>query len=114
MIPSSPRSRLQLPRAGGVAYAAQESWILNETIRDNILFGSPYDEERYRKGEFLQDAAHISQSLMESCLVIYQCALEHDLMLFKAGDHTEVGEKGLTLRYVLNPAQCPTSLSTAL
>ena len=37
-----------MPR--GVAYTAQESWVQNETIRDNILFGSPYDEERYEKG----------------------------------------------------------------
>ena len=29
--------------------------------------------------------------------VIYQCGLEHDLSLFKAGDRTEVGEKGITL-----------------
>jgi len=32
--------------------------------------------------------------------VLYQCALEKDLDLFEAGDKTEVGEKGLTLRYV--------------
>jgi hypothetical protein len=31
-------------------------------------------------------------------LVIYQCALKRDLELFEAGDSTEVGEKGLTLR----------------
>jgi hypothetical protein len=31
-------------------------------------------------------------------LVIYQCALQRDLSLFDAGDQTEVGEKGLTLR----------------
>ncbi|KAF8965967.1 ABC transporter type 1, transmembrane domain-containing protein [Flammula alnicola] len=55
-----------------------ESWVQNETIRDNILFGSEYDEERYRK-------------------VIKQCALERDLELFDAGDATEVGERGLTL-----------------
>ncbi|KAJ6465017.1 P-loop containing nucleoside triphosphate hydrolase protein [Mycena sanguinolenta] len=77
-IPSSPRSWYNLPRGGGVAYAAQESWVLNETIRDNILFGAPYDEERYKK-------------------VLYQCALERDLELFEAGDKSEVGEKGLTL-----------------
>ncbi|KAJ7246793.1 hypothetical protein B0H12DRAFT_753891 [Mycena haematopus] len=76
--PASPRSWYNLPRGGGVAYAAQESWVLNETIRDNILFGSPYDEERYKK-------------------VLYQCALERDLELFEAGDASEVGEKGLTL-----------------
>jgi ABC-type iron transport system FetAB ATPase subunit len=39
-----------LPRGQGIAYAAQESWIQNETIRDNILFGAFYDEERYEKG----------------------------------------------------------------
>ncbi|KAJ6612668.1 multidrug resistance-associated ABC transporter [Mycena sp. CBHHK59/15] len=76
--PSSPSSWYNLPRDGWVAYAAQESWVLNETIRDNILFGAEYDEERYRK-------------------VIYQCALERDLELFEAGDKSEVGEKGLTL-----------------
>ena len=32
--------------------------------------------------------------------VIRQCALEADLTLFQAGDQTEVGEKGVTLRYV--------------
>ncbi|KAI0066584.1 hypothetical protein BV25DRAFT_1868241 [Artomyces pyxidatus] len=73
-----PESWYHLPRAGGVAYAAQESWVQNETIRDNILFGAPYDEIRYNK-------------------VIYQCGLKRDLSLFDAGDRTEVGEKGLTL-----------------
>ena len=44
---------VNLPRADGVAYAAQESWVQNETIRDNILFGSPYDKGRYNKGAIL-------------------------------------------------------------
>jgi hypothetical protein len=30
--------------------------------------------------------------------VIHECALERDLELFDAGDETEVGERGLTLR----------------
>ncbi|KAF8528012.1 hypothetical protein BU17DRAFT_81241 [Hysterangium stoloniferum] len=60
-----------LPRDGGVAYAAQEAW-------DNILFGKALDEERYKK-------------------VLHQCGLERDLRLFEAGDDTEVGEKGITL-----------------
>ncbi|TFK46964.1 multidrug resistance-associated ABC transporter [Heliocybe sulcata] len=77
-VPSGPGSWFGLPRGGGVAYAAQESWVQNETIRENILFGAPYDEERYKN-------------------VIYQCALTRDLTLFDAGDQTEVGEKGLTL-----------------
>ncbi|KAJ7264124.1 P-loop containing nucleoside triphosphate hydrolase protein [Mycena haematopus] len=77
-VPSEPDAWFNLPRSSGVAYAAQESWVLNETIRSNIVFDTPFDEERYRK-------------------VLYQCALEPDLGLLQAGDQTEVGEKGLTL-----------------
>ncbi|KAJ6502921.1 P-loop containing nucleoside triphosphate hydrolase protein [Mycena vitilis] len=77
-IPSSSDSWYNLPRESGIAYAAQESWVLNETIRSNIVFDTPFDEERYKK-------------------VLYQCALEPDLALFQAGDQSEVGEKGLTL-----------------
>ncbi|GJE87807.1 multidrug resistance-associated ABC transporter [Phanerochaete sordida] len=73
-----PNSYVNLPREGGVAYHAQESWVLNETIRNNIVFGAPFEQERYDK-------------------VIRQCALERDLALFDAGDETEVGEKGVTL-----------------
>lgn len=51
-IRSATDSWFNLPRDGGVAYAAQESWVQNETIRDNILFGNPYDAVRYRKGTF--------------------------------------------------------------
>jgi len=49
-IPTNPDSWFNLPRGGGVAYAAQESWVQNETIKNNILFGSAYDEKRYHKG----------------------------------------------------------------
>lgn len=34
-------SSFSLPRTGGVAYADQQSWLQNETLRENILFGSP-------------------------------------------------------------------------
>lgn len=36
--PMGPDAWVNLPRAGGVAYAAQESWVQNETIRVR-LFG---------------------------------------------------------------------------
>ena len=49
--PLTPGAWVNLPREGGVAYAAQESWVQNETIRDNILFGAAYNEERYKKGK---------------------------------------------------------------
>ncbi|KAK7443278.1 hypothetical protein VKT23_015876 [Stygiomarasmius scandens] len=71
-------SWVNLPREHGIAYAPQESWVLNQTIKDNIIFSSEFDEVRYKK-------------------VLYQCALERDLSLFKAGDQTEVGERGQTL-----------------
>ncbi|EKM51055.1 uncharacterized protein PHACADRAFT_128771 [Phanerochaete carnosa HHB-10118-sp] len=77
-IPLSPESWVNLPREDGIAYAAQESWVLSDTIKENILFGSPYIEERYRK-------------------VIYQCALTKDLAMFNSGDETQVGERGITL-----------------
>lgn len=50
-ISSGPESWHNLPRRKGVAFASQESWVQNETIRNNILFGAPYDEVRYKKGE---------------------------------------------------------------
>ncbi|KAJ7093549.1 P-loop containing nucleoside triphosphate hydrolase protein [Mycena epipterygia] len=77
-IPAAPESWLTLPRSNGVAYCDQTSWVLNDTIRNNILFGTPMDKERYKK-------------------VLYQCALEPDLALLEAGDQSEVGERGLTL-----------------
>lgn len=62
----------------GVAYVAQTAWLQNCSIRDNILFGLPYDEERYLQ-------------------VLYMTALTKDLEILEFGDSTEVGEKGITL-----------------
>ncbi|SPO20406.1 probable YOR1 - ABC transporter [Ustilago trichophora] len=61
-----------------VAYCSQSAWIQNATLRDNILFGQPFDEERY------WDAVKVSE-------------LEADLAMLPAGDLTEIGEKGVTL-----------------
>lgn len=62
----------------GVAYVAQTAWLQNASIKDNILFGLPFDQERYDK-------------------VLYMCALTRDLEILEHGDATEVGEKGITL-----------------
>ncbi|KAJ9496465.1 hypothetical protein H2202_008128 [Exophiala xenobiotica] len=61
-----------------VAYCAQQAWLVNATIKENILFASPYDEDRYHE-------------------IISICALERDLEILDAGDMTLVGEKGITL-----------------
>ncbi|KPI36996.1 ATP-dependent bile acid permease [Cyphellophora attinorum] len=61
-----------------VAYCAQQPWLVNATIKDNILFSAPFDKQRYKA-------------------VISACALERDLEILDAGDQTLVGEKGITL-----------------
>lgn len=33
---------------GRMAYVAQQAWILNETLQENILFGQDFDEARWR------------------------------------------------------------------
>ena len=72
---------LQDPELGltdTVAYCAQQAWLLNDTIKNNILFAAPYNKERYEK-------------------VIRVTALEKDLQILEGGDETEVGEKGITM-----------------
>ncbi|RUS34665.1 hypothetical protein BC938DRAFT_479221 [Jimgerdemannia flammicorona] len=61
-----------------VAYVSQTAWLQNASIRDNILFGSPMEQDRYEK-------------------VLEACALKRDLEIFDDGDMTEIGEKGITL-----------------
>ena len=64
--------------AGSVAYVSQTAWILNRTVRENILFGQVYDEGRYNR-------------------VIDTCCLRHDLQILEDGDLTEIGERGINL-----------------
>ena len=64
--------------SNSVAYAAQQPFLLQATIRDNILFGQPYEADRYQK-------------------VLWQCALVKDLSILPHGDQTEIGEKGISL-----------------
>jgi ATP-binding cassette subfamily C (CFTR/MRP) protein 1 len=63
---------------GTVAYVPQVSWIFNASIRENILFGAPYDAERYKR------AIRVS-------------SLDRDLTLLPGGDMTEIGERGVNI-----------------
>ncbi|KAG0279202.1 hypothetical protein BGZ95_001991 [Linnemannia exigua] len=63
---------------GRIAYVPQQSWILNATLRDNILFGLEYDQERYSR-------------------IIAASGLGPDLTILPAGDQTEIGERGINL-----------------
>ena len=51
---------------------------MNKTIRENILLGLPFDEERYSQA-------------------IEVCELTRDLVILPGGDLTEIGEKGINL-----------------
>ncbi|XP_076138611.1 ATP-binding cassette sub-family C member 5 [Alosa pseudoharengus] len=63
---------------GDFAYVAQQAWILNATLRDNILFGKEYEEERYQA-------------------VLSACCLRPDLAILPNADLTEIGERGANL-----------------
>ena len=63
---------------GGISYCAQQSWLQQRSIRDNILFGSPFEQERYEQ-------------------VLEACALNPDLAIFEDGDMQEIGEGGISL-----------------
>ena len=57
-----------------ISYAAQSPWLRHQSIKENILFGYPFDEARY-------DA------------VIECCALKPDLEMLEDGDATEIGAR---------------------
>ena len=61
-----------------MAFVAQIPWIENATIKDNILFGLPFDGRRYH-------------------LVLSSCALEKDLDMLPDGELTEIGANGINL-----------------
>ncbi|XP_041973563.1 ATP-binding cassette subfamily C member 4-like [Aricia agestis] len=61
-----------------ISYASQEPWLFAATVRQNILFGLPYDKERYNK-------------------VVEACALLRDFEQLPGGDGTMVGERGASL-----------------
>uniref|UniRef100_A0A4W3HII4 ATP-binding cassette sub-family C member 5 n=1 Tax=Callorhinchus milii TaxID=7868 RepID=A0A4W3HII4_CALMI len=63
---------------GTFAYAAQQAWIFNKSLRDNILFGKVYEEERYNT-------------------VLEACCLTSDIASLPYGDMTEIGEQGTNL-----------------
>ncbi|KAJ3391487.1 hypothetical protein HDU84_005862 [Entophlyctis sp. JEL0112] len=63
---------------GTIAYVPQTPWIVNATLRENIVFGSAYEERRYRE-------------------VVEACGLEPDLRVLPSGDLCEIGERGINL-----------------
>ena len=63
---------------GTLSYASQEPWVFSGSLRQNILFGQPFDAERYWN-------------------VLNVCALTEDIQKFDYGDLALVGERGVSL-----------------
>jgi ATP-binding cassette subfamily C (CFTR/MRP) protein 4 len=59
-----------------LAYAAQNPWIMNGTVRENILMGAEYDQQFYQE-------------------VVEACGLIQDFTQFIHGDETIVGDRGV-------------------
>ena len=76
-----PLTGSELAYKGNLGVFLQTPFIMNDTVKNNILFGhisGSIDDERYQ-------------------LAVKVCSLAHDLEMLSAGDQTEIGEKGITL-----------------
>lgn len=72
------KGTVQWANTSCIAYVPQKPWLLNATLKENILFGQQYDGRRYHQ-------------------VIQACALQPDIDLLPARDMTEIGERGFNL-----------------
>ena len=63
---------------GATAYVAQQSWVMNASVKDNVVFGHRWDPTFYER-------------------TLHACALLDDLKTLPDGDQTEVGERGISL-----------------
>ena len=72
------KSKGTVKKNGSIALIPQEAFLMNDTVKNNILFGIPYNEERYQR------ALRLSE-------------LKADLKILRAGDATQIGERGINL-----------------
>jgi ABC-type multidrug transport system fused ATPase/permease subunit len=63
---------------GSIAYISQSPFLINDTLRENVLFGCVYDSKKYVR-------------------VLKMCELIDDLKILPAGDMTQIGERGINL-----------------
>uniref|UniRef100_A0A3Q4HG96 ATP-binding cassette sub-family C member 5 n=1 Tax=Neolamprologus brichardi TaxID=32507 RepID=A0A3Q4HG96_NEOBR len=64
--------------SGGFAYVSQQAWILNDSLKENILFGTKFNPDKYSA-------------------VLEACCLLPDIAELPYGDMTEIGERGANL-----------------
>lgn len=63
---------------GRVTYAAQTAWIINASLKDNIVFGLEFDQKKYDH-------------------IVFASGLLPDIAMLPGGDATEIGERGINL-----------------
>ncbi|KAL9091860.1 MAG: hypothetical protein Q9165_004611 [Trypethelium subeluteriae] len=63
---------------GTISYVAQSPWVMNASVRENIVFGHRWDPSFYDK-------------------TVKGCALVEDFSSLPDGDQTQVGERGISL-----------------
>lgn len=64
--------------AGSIAYVEQEPFIFSSSVKDNITFGKPFEQERIEKA-------------------IKAAQLEKDIEIFTNGVDTVIGERGVNI-----------------
>ncbi|KAF9423916.1 Canalicular multispecific organic anion transporter 2 [Podila epigama] len=69
---------------GRMAYVAQQAWIINATLKENILFGNAFDQAKYDH-------------------ILMACGLLPDIEMLPAGDMTEIGERDADLYLLDDP-----------
>ncbi|KAL1918432.1 uncharacterized protein VTP21DRAFT_3092 [Calcarisporiella thermophila] len=72
------KTRGEIEFGGTVGYCPQTPFIQNASVRGNITFGLPFDQEKYQR-------------------VVDACALTPDLKILPDGDQTEIGERGVNI-----------------
>ena len=63
---------------GYTAYVSQQPWVMNASVKENIVFGHRWDPHFYER-------------------TVQACALVEDFKTLPDGDQTEVGERGISL-----------------
>nr|AXF41555.1 HLA3 protein [Chlorella sp. ArM0029B] len=63
---------------GKISYVPQVAWCQNLSLKENIVFGQAFDNDRYQN-------------------VIHACALELDLQILQDGDQSKAGLRGINL-----------------
>ena len=72
------KKKLKITVNGVISYTPQSPWIVNDTVKGNIILNKTYEEDIYQH-------------------VISICELEKDLLSLQGGDFTEIGDKGVNL-----------------